>query len=256
MTRTSRECAPYPRARILPYGQHPPARNMAWDAWLLEHAEVPTLRLYGWDPHGISVGYFQERRQGLGDLPRLGWPLVRRMTGGGAILHAHELTYALVLTESHPWLDGADREESYHRLHLPILRALDDLGVDATAGESSGSQAGSDPVLCFQRTTASDLRARDRKLVGSAQRHWNSKILQHGSILLRPHPEQPGPITLEELLGVAPSAPSLAQFITRRFAELFQDLEVLIPDAAACSWVTDQASSFDLQADPTKTSQP
>lgn len=161
------------------------AANMARDEALL-HGDTAALRLYAWAPHSVSLGYFQARAD-FADLPR-DVPLVRRLTGGGAIFHGDEVTYALALpTGTLP----ADVETSYALLHDAVVAALADVGVAATRmrhGTAPGARAKS--RWCFFEPGRHDIvDAQGRKLVGSAQRRVSTtsgpRVLHHGSIVVR-----------------------------------------------------------------------
>ena len=207
-----------PAARLLPFGMHDATWNMAVDEALLACATVPTLRLYGWRPPAISLGRFQGRREDIAPLLAAGLPVVRRITGGGAIVHWHEVTYSLVLPEDHPLIAGRQITESYAAIHAPVQVALLSLGVAASARPVM-PQGGPDPLLCFERTTALDLVAAGAKLVGSAQRRTRGRVLQHGSLILAPNPFQPATASLEALLGQRPEARVVAQALATAFEE-------------------------------------
>jgi lipoate-protein ligase A len=199
---------------LLPYAAADPAWNMAVDGALVHHATTPTLRLYGWDPPAVSLGRFQPGRAALEGLLNAGLPVVRRMTGGGAIVHWHELTYSVTLPDEHPLVRCSTRE-SYAALHAPIKEALAALGVDASARQDPCDSP--DPVLCFHRVTALDLVVGELKLVGSAQRRTRGRVLQHGSIVLAANPLQPGTAALDAILGRAIPPEDLAEAIVRAF---------------------------------------
>lgn len=167
------------------------AANMEADRRLLEEAEGFHLRLYGWSPFALSLGHFQdldprEARR----LRAAGHDIVRRLTGGGAIFHAHELTYALAGPDGEgPFAGAVDR--SYRLVHDLLRGLVRDLGVpaDYPSGAPRALSRRQQPFLCFARSTALDLVVGDRKLVGSAKRRRAGRALQHGSIILRAHPE-------------------------------------------------------------------
>lgn len=163
--------------------------NMAVDEALLESAAFgaspTTLRLYDWSPACLSMGYAQEVEDV--DLERLrgrGWDLVRRPTGGRAILHADEITYAVIGPGSDPRFAGGILE-SYKRLSSALAAALISLGVQGLTTAGSVRQAGrnSDPI-CFENPGPFEITVAGRKLIGSAQVRRRSAILQHGSLPL------------------------------------------------------------------------
>jgi len=172
----------------------PPASgawNMAVDEVLLDGIAAgtapPTLRFYGWTPPCLSLGYFQPFDVvDLDSCRALGVDIVRRPTGGRAILHDREVTYSVVLPA---WVLGQDGGVllSYHRLSLALQDGLRRLGVPATLAPASAapSTAVHGPA-CFDRPSAHEILLNGRKLVGSAQVRRGGAILQHGSILVEP----------------------------------------------------------------------
>jgi lipoyl(octanoyl) transferase len=195
------------------------AENMDADRRLLEEAEGFHLRLYSWSPFALSLGYFQDIDPAEKDrLRTAGFEVVRRLTGGGAIFHAHEITYALAGPDGQGPFAGSV-EDSYRLIHDLLRDLFLELGVQADY-PSAAPRALSrreQPFLCFARCTALDLVIDDRKLVGSAKRRRGGRALQHGSIILRPHPEN-GEVS--GLLDAAPAAIDLAAFRRRFAAEL------------------------------------
>lgn len=162
------------------------AENMARDLALLERAiagEGPLLRIYGWAGPTLSLGYFQKEAEVIeaGAAERLGVDVVRRFTGGGAILHHHEVTYAIALPASHPW-SKLDVNDSYLAITRPLLDLLRAQGVEAKF------RGGDDPAVktpnCFAGSACPDIVVQGRKLFGSAQRRKSGAVLQHGSLLL------------------------------------------------------------------------
>lgn len=175
--------------RLLIDPPHNGATNMALDETLLEHVGAarvsPTLRLYRWNPPTISLGYFQHFREYQELPPPAGeLPVVRRLTGGGAILHDLELTYSIAVPVRHELLQpGAT--SLYRTMHDVILRALHELGVRARRrGDCREDSFRRGPFFCFSRLHCEDLVLDRGKLVGSAQRRTHTGVLQHGSIIL------------------------------------------------------------------------
>ncbi len=171
--------------RVLDDGARPPAENMAIDEALLRGGGLPSLRLYGWQPHAVSLGYFQ-KVDDFADLP-IDTVIVRRSTGGGAIHHGDEMTFALTLDAD---LLPKDLDQSYVLLHDAVRAALSDLGVHCTR-QTTGAACGARPDVrwCFATAGRHDLvDAHGRKLVGSAQRRLrneHARVLHHGSIVLQ-----------------------------------------------------------------------
>ncbi len=165
------------------------ASNMAVDSAILAAVargdQPPTLRLYGWDPFCLSLGYGQRTRDVDPDaLAARAWDLLRRPTGGKAILHGDELTYSLSLPLDHP-LAADDVVESYRRISVGLLRALALLGLDADPPRQSERLRGVDlgPV-CFEMPSHYEISVGGRKLIGSAQLRRKGALLQHGTLPL------------------------------------------------------------------------
>src|SRR6202022_3122798 len=150
------------------------AWNMAVDEVLLDGvaagAAGPTLRFYGWRPACLSLGYFQPFDVVDLDACRaLGIDIVRRPTGGRAILHDRELTYSVALPASVLGSDGGVLP-SYYRLSLALQEGLRLLGVPATlAPESAAGGSPEHGPACFDRPSAHEILVEGRKLVGGAQ---------------------------------------------------------------------------------------
>jgi lipoate-protein ligase A len=164
------------------------AENMARDEAILAAvgagAQPPTLRLYDWQPPTLSLGYAQRARdvdQVL--LAAQGWGLVRRPTGGRAILHIDELTYSLALPDDDPLAAGGIIE-SYREISRALLAALTLLGASTAADRRAERVADTGPV-CFETPSHYEITTGGRKLVGSAQVRRKGGILQHGSLPLR-----------------------------------------------------------------------
>jgi lipoate-protein ligase A len=190
------------QCRLLPFHVAGGAWNMAADEILLEAATagIASFRLYGWSTATLSLGYFQSAAAARG-YPRLvELPWVRRASGGAALVHHHELTYALGLPTGSPW---QKRGESWLKtMHVYIQQALAELGVfTRLCGDAEGKKRGE--VLCFLHHTPGDLLIDDAKLAGSAQRKQRGALLQHGGILLAASPFTPLLLGIRELVDVA-----------------------------------------------------
>ncbi len=170
----------------------PPANgawNMAVDEALLEHAgrgeSLPTLRLYAWRPACLSLGYAQPYADV--DLDRLGergWDVVRRPTGGRAILHTDELTYSVTAPADEPHVAGSVLE-SYNRLARSLIEAVRSLGLPVEIQEHvSGMQSNASGPVCFEVPSAYEITVHGKKLIGSAQARRKDGVLQHGSLPL------------------------------------------------------------------------
>ena len=156
--------------RLLSSGFHDCYYNMGLDEALLESVAVggqAALRFYGWNPPAVSIGYFQRLNEEV-DMEKarqLGFDIVRRISGGGAVLHNSELTYSIIMPLDHP-LAGKTIGESYQIICPALIRGLAILGIQ---GVFSG---------------INDILVEGKKISGNAQTRRKSCLLQHGTILL------------------------------------------------------------------------
>ncbi|MEM6282360.1 MAG: biotin/lipoate A/B protein ligase family protein [Chloroflexota bacterium] len=163
------------------------AANMAADEAILRAVaakkQPPTLRVYGWNPFSLSLGYGQRIRDA--DLDRIidnGWTLVRRPTGGRAILHGDELTYSVTLPEDHPIAAGGIIE-TYLRLSNGLMLAMERMGLNVQADPDGDEETGKGPV-CFEVPSKYEITVGGKKLIGSAQLRRGGGVLQHGTLPL------------------------------------------------------------------------
>ncbi len=179
----------------------PGAWNMAIDeAMLLAHEAgltIPTLRLYRWSPPAISLGLLQ-RLETINECAcrQLGFDIVRRPSGGGAVLHQHEVTYAIVI-DGRLCPEGSSVLATYRWLAQGIIFGLRKLGIDVSLPNQIQPSHQSTPSFCFARLSIADLTVFGRKLGGSAQSRRRYFLLQHGSIPLRLGME-----AIEQIFGV------------------------------------------------------
>lgn len=171
--------------------------NMAADELLADEALrrcSPVVRVYGWTEPTVSLGAFQPLADAMGCEAIAGLPLVRRPSGGGAILHGTDLTYAVAVPKAHPW--GQTPQVLYDAMHETMAATLRDLGIAARLHAPSGDDPPATVFLCFRRRSPGDLvaampgrppQADDPKVMGSAQRRLGSAVVQHGSLLLGPN---------------------------------------------------------------------
>lgn len=174
--------------RLIHDGEHDGATNMARDEAISRavsaRRQLPTLRLYGWAPPAISLGQSQ-RLSAVNEAQchAHGVVIVRRPTGGLAILHTDELTYSMSLPIDHPLAEG-DVMTSYRRIADAIMRALQMLGVpDVRASRVAKEDKAKGPV-CFEAPSDYEVVGAGKKLVGSAQWRRVDGVLQHGSLPL------------------------------------------------------------------------
>lgn len=212
-------------------------------AWAVgEGLAPPTLRLYRWQPPAVSVGYAQQRTVPL-DLAacaRAGLAVVRRPTGGRAVLHDGDVTYALALPRRVPWGEGSVAA-TCRRIHEAVAAGLRRLGVQAEVVGPRPSGGGRPTPLCFAILSAHEIAVGGRKLVGSAQRRLRRALLQHGSIpltldrarlaTLLIEPKRAGAeapvwgssmVSLAEVLGRMPTPEAVQAAIAEGVADVFR----------------------------------
>jgi lipoate-protein ligase A len=165
------------------------AKNMAVDEAILDAVSAgtapPTLRLYAWEPPCLSIGYAQPTEDvDLSRVEEKGWELVRRPTGGRAILHTDELTYSIAAQIGNPHMKGGVLD-SYRHLSKGLAAALGLLKLEVTIhpARQIPQDLRDDPV-CFQVPSAYEITVQGKKLIGSAQVRKRQGVLQHGSFPL------------------------------------------------------------------------
>lgn len=166
------------------------AWNMALDEAILEAVRTldqpPTLRFYAWEPACLSLGHAQPIKDvNLPSLTTNGWQVVRRPTGGRAILHTDELTYSIAAHQENPIMTGGVLE-SYRRISLALVEGLRNLGINSNAESRYDLPEGSvqNAAVCFEVPSNYEITANGRKLIGSAQARRGLGVLQHGSLPL------------------------------------------------------------------------
>lgn len=171
-----------------------PSFNMALDEALMDwHSEgsiPPVIRFYEWNPATVSIGYFQraERDIDLQAVKEQGLGFIRRPTGGRAVLHEHELTYSIIVSEQYPNMPTTVTE-AYRVLSEGLLEGFRNLGMDAyfSVPETEEQQADlkkPKSAVCFDAPSWYELVVEGKKVAGSAQTRQKGVILQHGAILL------------------------------------------------------------------------
>jgi len=224
--------------------------NMAVDEVLLAGAAAhgrATLRFYGWNEPTVSLGYFQRVAERGSHPPSQMCRWVRRVTGGGAIVHDQDLTYSYTFPASRQTRGAA--EGLYDAFHETLMEALAEWSIFANrcaaARESSPSE-----WLCFRRHTSADVLIGNAKICGSAQRRHEGGVLQHGSVLLatsKSAPELPG---IAELTGKSLVAGELAtawlERLSRRLGTQFSQEAICIVESTDASRI--QFNRFDSPA--------
>jgi lipoate-protein ligase A len=225
--------------RFIDSGSLDGAANMALDEALLSSFDPakspPVFRLYGWNPPAFSIGRYQDAVKTLDPLKcrDAGITAVRRITGGGIIYHADEITYSIVCAQRQ--ISGASSvKETFKKLTAFLLSAYRKLGLDsgfAVERDCSGSRLGQRSAICFAGKEEYDIIVQGRKIGGNAQRHKKGTVFQHGSIPLsnclaeamnyvleneRPALLEQSTVSLGEL-GTAPENATLKNILTESF---------------------------------------
>ena len=228
--------------------------NMALDQAMLDAAErgLAMLRLYRWDPPCLSFGRNEPalRRYDRARIEALGLSVVRRPTGGRAVWHAGELTYAL----ASPADRFGDLRTAYRRIHEMLAEALAALGVRPTLAAPPGMAAPLDAGACFAAPAGGEVLVGGGKVIGSAQVRQGSALLQHGSVLLEGTQRQVSAVSL------GPAAPegetSLSAALGRRvsFEEVAAAIEGVVgtgadpaETSAAADDIIAEAAAHELQ---------
>lgn len=174
--------------RFLDTGHNNAFYNMAVDEALMQLSNIPTIRFYGWKPAAVSFGYFQNIKEVNADYcKKNNVDIIRRISGGRAVLHDKELTYSITINKE---LTPDSIIGSYKQISNGILTALDMLGVHAVMNDKRISKKSifqNKPIfspICFVEPSYYEITASNKKIAGSAQKRKNNKILQHGSILI------------------------------------------------------------------------
>jgi lipoate-protein ligase A len=205
---------------------------MALDQAIAEHVQAgqspATLRFYGWHPRVLSLGYAQPLASVDRPLAReLRVDLVRRPTGGQAILHNDELTYAVALPHHHRLAErGVLR--SYAAISRGLTAGLERVGLDPELGDWEPNADQTGDGLCFGSASRHEISVHGHKLIGSAQTRVHRGLLQHGSVVLSHDPDisrllglpalDPRPLGLRDLLPDPPTVGTLIQAFAEGFA--------------------------------------
>jgi lipoate-protein ligase A len=210
----------------------PGAVNMSVDQALLDaaaHSRTAALRLYRWDPPCLSFGRNEAaaRHYDRARIEQLGIDVVRRPTGGRAVWHEHEVTYAVAA----PIETFGSLREAYRGIHELLAGALRSMGADVTLAPTPLTARPPDrPTGCFASSVGGEVLVHGHKLVGSAQVRRGDALLQHGSILLdgsqemlrtvgRPPSDGGGATTLSQVLGRPVTFAEVANAVVMAFAD-------------------------------------
>jgi lipoate-protein ligase A len=240
----------------------PGAQNMAIDEVLLHDAVengIASLRFYGWSEPTLSLGYFQRYGDRDSHTASRNCAVIRRQTGGGAILHDRELTYSIALPPAHELAHQSERH--YAIVHDAFMKVLERYLPAAVRtprlsryNDKTTSHASHEPFLCFQRRSRGDVilesptgtNAREPvadksspriKILGSAQRRYRGALLQHGSLLLEKSPHAPELAGWRDITGIDVA-----------LTDLIPRLTVRLTDALGAPNPLSQVSSSELEA--------
>lgn len=229
--------------RLIPYRTYSASENMAIDEAIfretVQHQKPPTLRFYGWQKEAVSIGYFQDWQKEINfrqcEARRV--EIVRRLTGGKAVCHRHEITYSLSAGKTEK-IFSPQIMASYEKISLCLVRGLSLLGIKATLASAIATanyaKAPPRPANCFAIPSGNELVVNGKKICGSAQTRTAGGFLQQGSLLISFDPEAASDLilslqtpaelgkcvtALDELLDLPPDAPTLANILARGFSE-------------------------------------
>jgi lipoate-protein ligase A len=228
--------------RLLIHPSLPGHTQMAIDEALYRSAadiERPTLRLYTWKQPTLSLGYFQDYKRVVCEpyIVHNNIHVVRRLTGGRAVLHDLEMTYAVSAPLDRGVFKNCSLQETYQLIAKALDLALQNLGVkrSAISMESNGGNSHTKKPQCFVSVSRYELAENERKIIGSAQKRSRDRFLQHGSILLdfnrdlqrgcvnNPDPQIEEKIApLRWILGRTPEFNELKSQIVAGFEQVFR----------------------------------
>lgn len=197
------------------------AWNMATDEalWRLAETGVATLRFYGWSKPTLSLGYFQSLAERALLPEAAGCPVVRRASGGGALVHDRELTYSLALSAAQlAQCPVKDATALYAAVHQALITVLQARGLNATLAGCQTAKT-DEPFLCFARRTPCDVVVQDCKVAGSAQRRSRGAILQHGGLILARSPQVPSLAGLAELGWTEAVSPAAIRILAEDWSQ-------------------------------------
>lgn len=243
--------------RVLGHQRGTGSENMALDEALLEYVALEGksayLRTYEWTEPTLSLGYFQRFIEAEADRSFQSIPIVRRPTGGGALLHDKEITYAIVIPEHHSL--ARETRRLYQAIHEAVACVVASVGLGVSRRGKTGQEEtqtatwqGSTrqprPFLCFMDRDEDDLVLRQNKLVGSAQRRRHGAVLQHGALLLsrsRYTPNLPGVFDLTDAKG----SPSLSVLSRMIHEEITKAIDVAAIDSVIPESVLRRAAELE-----------
>ncbi len=238
--------------RLIKDRYHTGFMNMAIDeAIMMAHREglvPPTIRFYQWSPAAVSLGYFQdlEKEIDVDVCNNLGIDIVRRPTGGKAVLHDKELTYSFIIKENHPLVNDSILE-TYKKISGGIIRGLSYLGIkaelvplrekldNALSGNEDKYKISHSEIkaICFSAPSQYEVQVEGKKIVGSAQVRKKEIVLQHGSLLIELEKDKLFSVfnfpsaRIREHLKIRFKATSLGEILGRKID--FSELAEILP---------------------------
>jgi lipoate-protein ligase A len=227
--------------RLIKDTYHTGFMNMAIDeAIMIAHREglvPPTIRFYQWSPPAVSLGYFQDLKKEIDvdSCRNLGIDIVRRPTGGKAVLHDKELTYSFTIRENHPLVNNSILE-TYKKISGGIIKGLFYLGVTADLvplREKSKIHHSDFKSICFSVPSQYEVQVEGKKIVGSAQVRKREIVLQHGSLLIELEKDKLFSVfnfsstQIRERLKTKFNATSLEEILKRKIT--FSELSAILP---------------------------
>ncbi len=238
--------------RLIKGNYHTGFMNMAIDeAIMIAHREglvPPTIRFYQWSPPAVSLGYFQDLKKEIdvNACKNMGIDIIRRATGGKAVLHDKELTYSFIIRENHPLVNNSILE-TYKKISGGMIRGLSYLGITAELvplkekikSDSLDKEKNSEipypdiKSICFSVPSQYEVQVEGKKIVGSAQVRKKEIVLQHGSLLIELEKDKlfsvfnfPS-VQIREGLKTRFNATSLEEILKRKIS--FSELSEILP---------------------------
>lgn len=212
--------------RLVPFHRYPPRENMAIDEAIFREVQrsggPPTIRLYGWLSPAVSIGYFQhiDREIDLDACRKSGVTVVRRPTGGKAVYHDDDLTYAIIAGENTS-LFPPTILETYRVISQCLVQGLHKLGLEAILAEEGREPGkGSLDASCFSVPSLHELLVKGRKICGSAQMRSRGVFLQQGSLLMSFDPEKTCDVMLPHREPRARQVQALQEKVTSLYEHL------------------------------------
>ncbi len=236
--------------RLIDDKQHNAFYNMALDEAICtavrQKISPPTLRFYSWDKPSLSLGYFQK----ISDIDidycnTQGFTVVRRLTGGRAILHDDEITYSFCAPSDHEAFSGS-LMDNYRRISHALLAGITGQGINARAVYNGIRHRRPGNPSCFQSVSYGEITVDGRKIIGSAQKRYTNGFLQHGSVMLSFDPVKLALATGETNYNIFPDIGALRDFVPEISAgKLRQEFKKSFEKELQVRFITDNPSRYE-----------